>query len=391
MVGCGIGGPAVAIALKQAGIVPVVFEAYPRASADKGAFLNVASNGIDALRTIGVDPGVLAEGFPTPRMVMWSARGKRLGEVENGGVLADGSVSLTIRRAALHLSMRDEAERRGIRTTYDKRLIAIEHAEGGVVARFDDGTRAEGDLLVGADGIHSKTRRIVDPDCPPPRYTGQLSIGGVARGTQVAPTPGTYHMIFGRRAFFGYSVTVAGDAYWFANVGFDEEPARDTLGGIAAETWKRWLARLFASDVGPALEMIQETGDDVAAYPIYDLPKVPRWYGDRIVLVGDAAHATSPSSGQGASMAFEDAAVLAKCLRDTATPEAAFAAYEGLRRARVERVVRYSKQVGNTKIAGPVGSWFRDLFMPIGLKLFAGGAAHAWLYDHHIDWNERVS
>jgi 2-polyprenyl-6-methoxyphenol hydroxylase-like FAD-dependent oxidoreductase len=107
-----------------------------------------------------------------------------------------------------------------------------------------------------------------------------------------------------------------------------------------------------------------------------------------MVITGDAAHATSPSSGQGASMAIEDVIVLARSLRDTDRVDDALAEYERLRRRRVERVVRYSARIGQTKSPGPIGRWFRDLCMPVALKLFAGPEAQAWLYRYHIDWRE---
>jgi FAD-dependent urate hydroxylase len=390
VIGCGIGGPVVAMALKRAGIEPVIYEAHEDDADYVGSFLNTASNGLDALAALDVDEQVLSDGFPTPRMVMWSSTGKRLGEVANGLSLADGTVSITIKRGLLHRALREEAERRGIEILHGKQLVDAETSGGKVVARFSDGSEAIGDLLIGADGIHSRTRQIVDPLCPAPRYTGQLSLGGIAHGTPVAPTPGAYHMIFGRRAFFGYSVRPSGEVYWFANVGAPEEPTRESLAAISPEAWKRRLVDLFAQDVGPAVQMIEATEHDLAAYPIYDLPEVPTWHRGAIVLVGDAAHATSPSSGQGASMAMEDAVVLAKCLRDAADTQQAFTAYEHTRRKRVERVVRYSMQVGNSKVAGPIGRILRDLMMPLALKLFASSNAHAWLYRHHIDWNTRV-
>jgi 2-polyprenyl-6-methoxyphenol hydroxylase-like FAD-dependent oxidoreductase len=119
------------------------------------------------------------------------------------------------------------------------------------------------------------------------------------------------------------------------------------------------------------------------------MPSVRRWHAGPLAIMGDAAHATSPSAGQGASIAIEDAVVLAKCLRDTSDLERALTTYERLRRPRVERVVRYSARVGSTKSAGPVGRWLRDLCMPVALKLFASSSAHAWLYRYHVDWNER--
>src|SRR5262245_40457957 len=121
------------------------------------------------------------------------------------------------------------------------------------------------------------------------------------------------------------------------------------------------------------------------------MPGVPRWHRDSMVIIGDAAHATSPSSGQGASLAIEDAIVLAKCIRDYEELSQAFTAYERLRRQRVERVVAYSARVSQTKTPGAIGRWFRDLLMPLALKVFASPNAHAWLYGYHIDWSEPVA
>ena len=264
------------------------------------------------------------------------------------------------------------------------------HRRNGVTARFADQSEADGHLLIGVDGIHSRTRHLVDQAAPSPRYTGQLSIGGRARLTTLSPTPEVFHMIFGRRAFFGYSVREDGVVYWFANVAWDQEASRDGLGSISATEWKEKLTDLFAADAGPARTIIGATTDELAAYPVYDMPVVPTWHRDSMVIIGDAAHATSPSSGQGASLAIEDAIVLAQCLRDGENVTQSFTAYERLRRERVERVVAYSARVGRSKIVGAAGRWLRDLVMPFALKHFASPNAHAWLYGHHIDWSERV-
>jgi FAD-dependent urate hydroxylase len=390
VIGCGIGGPVVAMALQRAGIEAVIYEAYDRPADYVGSFLNTASNGLDALRTLNSHTRVLAKGFATPRMVMWSGTGKRLGEVANGVTLADGTSSITIRRGLLHRALRDEAVSRGIQIEQGKRLVdATEHG-AGVAARFEDGTEITGDILVGADGLNSHVRRIIDPDAPRPNYTGLLSMGGCAQVTTLAPTPETFHMIFGKHAFFGYCVRPSGNTYWFANLTKPDDLTRQELSAISPQTWKEQLLELFADDSGPATEILQATGDELAAYPIYDMPTVPTWFRGRIVLLGDAAHATSPSSGQGASLAIEDAVVLAKCLRDLPDTKQAFTAYERLRRGRVEKVVQYSARISRTKALGPVGRWFRDLFMPFALKHFASPAAHAWLYRYHVDWSEPV-
>jgi 2-polyprenyl-6-methoxyphenol hydroxylase-like FAD-dependent oxidoreductase len=379
------------MALQRVGIEATIYEAYDRPADFAGSFLNLSSNGIDALRVIGADRAVLDAGFPTPRMMMWSGSGKRLGEVANGIALDDGTTSQTIQRGLLHRALRDEATRRHIAIVQGKRLAAAAHDGNGVRVRFENGTESEGTLLIGADGLHSITRRLIDPAAPAPRRTGMLSIGGRAVNRTLSPTPDTFHMIFGRRAFFGYTVRPSKEVWWFANVASTDDSGGDAAAAGSPADWKERLRRLFADDAGPATEIVNATDEDLAVYPMFDLPPVPRWHSGPMVIMGDAAHATSPSSGQGASMAIEDAVVLAKCLRDTCDIRDAFATYERLRRQRVERVVRNSARIDRSKSPGPVGRWLRDLCMPVALKLFASPNAHAWLYRYHIDWNERVT
>src|SRR5215212_392321 len=196
IIGGGIAGPATAMALQRASIDSVVYEAYDTgAGLGAGAFLTVAVNGLDALRTLDAHAPVLAAGFPTRSIGFCSGTGKRLGEVPIGGTLADGTVTHTIKRADLYRVLHDEAIRRGIRIEHGKRLIDAGTTPDGVVARFEGSTHAEGDLLIGADGIHSRTRLIIAPTAPEPRYTGLGNIGGFARNASVNAKPGIYAMI----------------------------------------------------------------------------------------------------------------------------------------------------------------------------------------------------
>jgi FAD-dependent urate hydroxylase len=391
IVGGGIAGPVAAMALRRAGIESVVYEAHAGGADDAGAFLTLASNGLDALRAVDAHRLALSEGFPTPRMEIQSGTGKHLGEVPNGGTLPDGPVSQTLKRADLYRALRDEAVRRGVRVEYGKRLVdAASTPDGGVAARFEDGTGAEGDLLIGADGVRSRTRRIIDPSAPEARYVPVLNIGGYARGVSVRAEPGTFRMVFGRRAFFGYAVHPSGEIWWFANPPRPDEPGREELAAISTEEWRETLTDLFAGDDAPAAEIIRATPGRLTGWATYDLPSVPTWHRGAMIVIGDAAHATAPSSGQGASMAIEDAVVLARCLRDLPETGQAFAAYERLRRGRVERIVAHGARTSNSKAAGPVGRVLRDLMMPVILRHAAGGSL-AWMHDYHIDWDEEVA
>jgi FAD-dependent urate hydroxylase len=392
IVGGGVAGPVAAMALRQAGIDSVVYEAYAGGADDAGSFLTFASNGLDALRTIDAHHLVLSEGFPTPWMTIQSGSGKRLGDVPNGGILPDGTVSQTLKRADLYRALRDEAVRRGARVEYSKRLLGAETTpDGSVLARFEDGTEAVGDLLIGADGIHSRTRRIIDPSAPGARYVPVLNIGGYARDVTVQAEPGTFRMVFGKRAFFGYAVHPSSEVWWFANPTRADEPTGQELAAIGTEQWREMLIDLFARDDSPAVEIIRSTPGKLAGWATYDLPSVPTWHRETMVIIGDAAHAAAPSSGQGASMAIEDAVVLARCLRDLPDTGQAFAAYERLRRARVERIVAHGARTSNSKAAGPVARVLRDLMMPLILKRVARGESLAWMHDYHIEWDAKVA
>lgn len=392
IVGGGIAGPVTAMALQRAGIEPVVYEAYSSSAGDAGAFLTVAVNGLDALRVLDAHRPVLATGFPTRNIEFFSGSGKRLGEVPIGGTLPDGTVTHTIKRSDLYEALHEETIRRGIHIEHGKRLVdASTTPDGGVLAFFEDGTRAAGDLLIGADGIHSRTRAIIDPASPKPRYSGLGNIGGFARGASVIARSGQYEMVFGKRAFFGYVVSPSGEIWWFANPPSERELTRVELAATTTGQWKERLIGLFSGDATPAVDIIRSTTGELTGTNQYDMPSVPTWHRGPMILVGDAAHATSPSSGQGASMAIEDAVVLARCLRDLPDVTQAFAAYEQLRRQRVERVVAYGARTNNSKAAGPIARVLRDLMLPIFLKRATGDESFAWVYDYHIDWQQKVA
>jgi 2-polyprenyl-6-methoxyphenol hydroxylase-like FAD-dependent oxidoreductase len=375
VIGCGIGGPALGMALRKVGVDAEIFEAYGESAEGVGSFLNIASNGLDALRTLEAHHEVMRAGIPTPDMVMWSGTGKRLGAVPNGMALDDGTVSHTILRADLHRIVRDEAVRRGITISYGRRMVSFEDTGDRVTARFEDGGEATGDLLIAADGVHSRTRRLLDPAAPEPRYAGLYSGGGIIGDPDFTGEPGVYHMVFGKRAFFGYTVAESGETWWFANLPRE-------LGDVPAD-WRPVLAEAFEPDANFSADLVRraELGPML---PIHDLPPVPTWHRGRALLTGDAAHATSPSSGQGASLAIEDAVVLARCLREAGDHRAAFRLFESERRERVERVVAYARTISNSKAAGPVARIFRDALMPYFLKRTASQESLAWMYRHQV-------
>lgn len=383
IIGGGIAGPVAAMALQEAGLRPVVYEAYGRGSEGVGAFITLAVNGLAALEVIGLRELVADLGMATPRMTLSNAKGRHLATID--------MPARTVSRSDLYIALRDEAVRRGIPIHYGKRLVDAKPTATGVRAEFSDGKSDDGDLLVGADGLHSVTRTVLDPQAPKPRHLGLLNVGGYAHGLKLPGEPGAAHFVFGRRCFFGYFIHPDRDEiWWFANPPSRREPSRRELLAITTEQWRARLNTLFDGDTGPMLDIIAATEHIFPGWNTYDFPHVPVWHNDRMVIIGDAVHATSPSSGQGASLAIEDAVVLAKCLRDIPEPGAAFAAFRRLRQERVERVVRHGKRSGDGKAQGPVGAFFRDLIMPVFLRRMAARNELSWMYDYRIDWHAPV-
>ncbi|MGF6832068.1 FAD-dependent urate hydroxylase [Paenarthrobacter sp. TE4293] len=394
VVGAGIAGLASGIALHKAGHRPVIFEAYGAPSDGIGGFLTVAVNGFDALGTLGLRAPAVRLGFSTPLMSMYlGSNGKHLIDFDYGGSLPDGTTARTMTRSDLYSMLREEAGRRGIPVAYGKQLTTVEERPDGVRAVFQDRTTAEGDLVVGADGLHSRVRPLIDPASPAPRNIPLLNTGGIVKAGVLSPglldvETRRMKMVFGKRCFYCYMQDPDGRVWWFANPlqRSSEDPA--TLDSGAR---KAWLLRLVAGDRTPMAAIINATEDIIRPYTTSDFPSIPRWHRDRLVLVGDAAHAASPSSGQGASMAIEDAVALGRSVRDLrpgSLPEA-LERYEHERRARAELIVEWGRRNAAPKIRGQFKRVFEDLVLP---AVFRGMARRSpdnfdWVYRHHIEWD----
>lgn len=385
VIGGGIAGPVAAMALDEAGIQATVYESHQGTSDGVGGGLSIAPNGLNALAVLGADAGVRRIGMPTTAMVIQSWTGKQLGEF---GTLPGLPDTRFVWRGDLHRALYDEAGRRGISTEHGKRLIRAEDTADGISAHFADGTEAVADILIGADGIRSTVRSLIDPAAAEPRYAGLLSFGAPIDDSGLPSTRGKMIMVFGKRAFFGYQISDDSSAVWFVNLPRAQRVTLAEARAVGTERWLSLLREAFADDRTPAATLLGATDakDLLVVGPMEDLPGVRTWSKGRMVLIGDAAHATSPSSGQGASLAIESAVQVARCLRDL-PHEQAFVAYEQSRRARVEKIIATAARTNTNKAAGPIARVVRDLVMPMAMKRLAKPEKLAWQFDYRIDWD----
>ncbi|MFI7439852.1 FAD-dependent oxidoreductase [Nonomuraea indica] len=380
IVGGGVAGAAAAIALRRIGAEVTVHEAYEDPAGPVGSFLSVAVNGLRALEPLGCLEEVRRAGFAVPRQRMWSSSGRLLGDVPRGRLAGDPLHSVTLMRADLVRVLREEALRSGARIVTGTRLTGAVPAAGagsGVRARFEDGEEVAADLLVGADGLWSATRRALDAAAPVPRYAGLYHVSGVAEGLDLEH--GAFNMVFARGGAFLYVPAPDGTVWWSAQVA---DPTPPDLADVSLDR----LAEIYRHERLPLRIMAASTGVHRPTLG-HTLDAVPVWNDDRTVLVGDAGHPVG--AGQGASMALEDAVVLARELERAASVPAGLSAYARARRPRVARMVKAAGDNRDAKTAGPLARRMRDLVMPVFFRHFFGRAT-AWLYTHDLDWRPRV-
>lgn len=390
VIGGGIAGPVTAMALRKAGIEATVYEGYESTADGLGGTLMLAPNGLNALKIVDADDAVRAVGLPTPRMVMASGTGKVFGEFDE---LPGLPTSQTLTRAELYRALHDRSFEQGIHTEYGKRLVGVQEGDSGITAQFADGSTATADVLIGADGIRSTVRTLIDPQAPGPKYAGLIGFGATLRNSGLPSTSGAMHFVSGKRGFFGYWTDDEGTTWWFGNIPHAESMTIPQMRAVPIGQWLAKLREVYADDV-PARDILGRIGENdlEVGGSMEAMPSVPHWHRGRMVLVGDSAHAPSSSSGQGASLAVESAVELARCLRDLPSVPEAFAMYESLRRARVERVAAIAGKVNNGKAAGPVGRAVIGLVAPIMMKtLLKPEKMFGEVYRHRIEWNQPVA
>ncbi|WP_067651121.1 FAD-dependent monooxygenase [Nocardia harenae] len=384
--GGGIAGTVAATALRMAGIDARVYEAHPADAAWPGSGLALAPNGLAALDIIGAGDAVRAIDVPVQRTRM--SVGRHTHELPG---LDDLPPLSLVDRAGLVRVLREHAAAAGVPFEFGARLTGADEHEDGVAARFADGRTATADILIGADGIRSAVRGLIDPAAPGPEYTGMLGFGAVVP-CEVGIPAGTMQFAYGKRAYYLYCPLGDGRVMWGANLPHSEYLTSAEARAIPAEQWLRTLRETYAEDTPGAALTRATTPETLEVWgALHIMPPVPHWYRDRLVLVGDAVHAPSNSSGQGASLAIESAVELARCLRDLPTPGAAFAAYEALRRPRVEGIAARAAKINHSKAPGPVARVVMNLLMPIAMRMMDPEKMLGTEQRHRIDWNQPIT
>jgi 2-polyprenyl-6-methoxyphenol hydroxylase-like FAD-dependent oxidoreductase len=318
VVGAGLAGLALARSLRHAGFDPEVID---RAGAWEpiGTGIYLPANGVRALAALGLEEAVAARAAEITHQRVRTPGGRVLVEVDLRRSWGAVGPCLAVHRADLHAVLRD-----GVEVRMGRGIEALERVGGPVRVTFDDGRRDDYDLVVGADGLRSTVRRLV-VDQRPPRPVGQHSWRFV---TACPPEVTCWSVLLDRRASFLTIPIGQGLVYGYADVltGAGNDPGGDPV---------RQLRERFAGYAAPVPWLLERLPgpEEIHVAPIEEVA-TQRWGRGAVVLIGDAAHAMSPNMAQGASLAFEDALVLAGALREAATVAGALAALAARRAPR---------------------------------------------------------
>jgi 2-polyprenyl-6-methoxyphenol hydroxylase-like FAD-dependent oxidoreductase len=356
IVGGGIGGLCAAIAMRQVGLRVVVLE---RAAAlrEVGAGILLWPNAVRVLRRLEVGAAVEKAGAVATQGGLRSSRGNPLGSGLAEEVAARfGAPLVVVHRGLLQAILLGALDQGVLRLGAE--CVGVAQDAAGVTVRLADGSTEQGDLVVGADGLHSRVRAVLVGDGPP-RYSGYTAWRAIvpldlSLADRLRPGES-----WGRGCLFGVARLGGNQAYWWASARTDEGS-----GGSRAEE-KAVVARRFSVWHEPIPELIDATLDQaIVRGGLYDRPALASWSAGRIGLLGDAAHPMLANLGQGACQAIEDAAVLGDAVGAGSDVTAALEAYGARRVPPAAAAVRRSRQVAHlAHLRDPVAVALRDALL----------------------------
>jgi 2-polyprenyl-6-methoxyphenol hydroxylase-like FAD-dependent oxidoreductase len=357
IIGGGIAGLTSAIALGQRGYDVEVLERDPNWSV-YGVGIIQQSNVVRAVAELGILDDYLEAGFGFDHVEVYLPSGQQVARIPAPNLAPGYPANVGIGRPALHKVLGDRAIAAGAKVRLGVTFERLEDDGEGVDVTFSDGAQGRYDLVIGADGLFSATRAQLFPDAPPPQPTGQ----SVWRYNFDRSEDVTSLCAFEGPMGLGLVPLSADRMYLFATT--PEDPGRwFEREGLASAMRER----LASTPPRIAALAAQITDDAEVVYkPLEWLFLEGDWHKGRIVLIGDAVHATTPHLGQGAGMAIEDSLVLADELAKAATPQIAFKAFQARRYERCRYIVDRSKAIGDAQLGkGPpadTASASREMF-----------------------------
>jgi 2-polyprenyl-6-methoxyphenol hydroxylase-like FAD-dependent oxidoreductase len=345
VVGAGIGGLSAAISLRRAGHDVTIIERDPEWSV-YGVGIIQQTNVVRAMDQLGVLDAFLGAACGFDAIEIYIPSGDRVARVPAPSLVPGKPANVGIGRRALQKVLGDRAKELGAQIRLGLSAQTLDDDGTSVSVRFSDGSQARFDIVVGADGVYSQIRETVLPAAEKPEFTGQ----GVWRYNFPRPADLDALHVYNGPVGVGLVPMSAEQMYLFATSPEPGNPHYERVG--LANVMREKLAHT-APQIRALAEKITED-EQVVYRPLEKIMVQGPWHHGRVVLLGDAIHATTPHLGQGAGMAIEDAIVLAEELAAHDTPDAAFVAYRERRFERCRYIVESSLAICHGQIGkGP--------------------------------------
>ncbi|CAG9609701.1 FAD-dependent oxidoreductase [Pseudoneobacillus rhizosphaerae] len=334
IVGGGISGLATALALKRIGLTVSIYEKKAENSRT-GSGIVLGSNALRALDYLGVLPQIQERGISSNQYFIFDNHGKPITTLHSEQTVYP-LYTFIHRKDLIDILLNALSDEH---IFYKKKLVFFTTNHKKSQLFFEDGTIVKTDYLLACDGIHSAIRNQLFPD-KHLRYAGYTCWRGVLENSYDHCLP-FYSETWGAKGRFGIIPLTNNRLYWYALK--NGEPNDTRLHEWGTDE----LLSNFSEYHHPIPTIIENTLDkDVTRRDIYDLESLFHYVYDRILLLGDAAHATTPNLGQGACLAIEDAVFLAKCAEQDKHLETAMTSFEKIRLARTKKVVHESWMFG---------------------------------------------
>ncbi|NDK56066.1 FAD-dependent monooxygenase [Pontibacter fetidus] len=374
VIGGGIGGLCAAIALQKQGIETLVYEAAPELK-PVGAGVGLAANAMQGLARLGVADAVIARGKELEALTIFDEHDNIITNQDTRLLSRKYGISnFVIHRADLHDVL---AQHLKAGTLYlNKRCQNVSQLGDKITIDFADGAQDSADLLIAADGINSIIRQQLLPHSKP-RYAGYTCWRGVIQNPGVELNTMISAETWAPQGRVGMAPLPGNRIYWYACINAPEQSEQ------MRHMTPTQLAKHFTGVHAPVQLVLAATKPEELIWgDINDLKPLKKFVYNRIVLLGDAAHATTPNMGQGACQAIEDAVVLGQCLEQKPTIAEALASYEKRRLARTAKVVRLSRMLGW------VSQWENPLLIKARNAIFR--ATPAFVTQHQMEDLYRV-
>ncbi len=360
--------------------------------------MTIAPNGMKILNHLGIGNRIARLGAPIDFIRFTDKTDKAISRFGNKSSKLDEVGAIALPRSTLMQVLREKVSEAGITVLNDFSIDHIDYHHDYVNLYFKNKEMVKADMVIGADGANSTIRQYVCDGQSTPKIHKSVVIGGLVKSENIKSiinykddsSRSSINLLLHHDKSFGFCCGSKDESIWMWWCRVDDDIS-EKISHTLREKKRELLLNAFSGWKSPVQELLLET-EYISVNHAYDLEPLHSWHKNRAVLIGDAAHAMPPSSGQGASLAMEDALSLACSLSvNDLCPQIAFEQYASMRKERVEKIAELARRQRQPPVS-PLKFWFIKKALSVILPI-VGPRSNKWIYDYdprQISWYKRA-